>query len=165
MACTELSNNVALEITSAPNYRLSILARCINSLLPGGWRTTNIPCNQSISQLGACPFNPELGLGPSKNWPFDAFYSPGGMSLLSFCPEDGAIYNVSASSEFMGKTFQAAQLTHERFLTIDHACKLNFHRPLVCSTIQNIQYSTYSTTHQRSMEVQFGRYQKYILQE
>ena len=23
------------------------------------------------------------------------------------------------SSEFMGKTFQAAQLTHERFLTID----------------------------------------------
>ena len=55
--------------------------------------------------------NPELGLGPSKNLPFDAFYSPGGMSLLSFCPEDGAIYNVSASSEFMGKTFQASQLT------------------------------------------------------
>ena len=41
---------------------------------------------------------PELGLGPSKNWPFDAFYSPGGMPLLSFCPEDGAIYNVSASA-------------------------------------------------------------------
>ena len=44
-------------------------------------------------------------------------------------------------SEFMGKTFQAAQLTHERFLTIDHSCnfflvsaKLNFHQPLVCST-------------------------------
>ena len=39
-------------------------------------------------------------------------------------------------SEFMGKTFQAAQLTHGRFLTIDHSCKiffliyakLNFHR-------------------------------------
>ena len=26
-------------------------------------------------------------------------------------------YFRSASSEFMGKTFQAAQLTHERFLT------------------------------------------------
>ena len=29
-------------------------------------------------------------------------------------------------SEFMGKTFQAAQLTHERFLTIDHSCKIFF---------------------------------------
>ena len=38
----------------------------------------------------------------------------------------------------MGKMFQAAQLTHERYLNIDHFCtffissKLNFHRPLVC---------------------------------
>ena len=31
-----------------------------------------------------------------------------------------------ASSEFMGKTFQAAQLTDERFLTIDHSCKIFF---------------------------------------
>ena len=30
------------------------------------------------------------------------------------------------SSEFMGKTFQAAQLTHERFLAIDHSCKILF---------------------------------------
>ena len=29
-------------------------------------------------------------------------------------------------SEFMGKTFQAAQLTHERVLTIDHSCKIFF---------------------------------------
>ena len=29
-------------------------------------------------------------------------------------------------SEFMGKTFQAAQLTHERFLTIDYSCKILF---------------------------------------
>ena len=50
-------------------------------------------------------------------------------------------------SEFMGKTFQAAQLTHERFLTIDHSykifflisAKLNFHQPLACSTIHNIE--------------------------
>ena len=27
-------------------------------------------------------------------------------------------------SEVMEKTFQAAQLTHERFLTIDHSCKI-----------------------------------------
>ena len=30
------------------------------------------------------------------------------------------------SREFMGKTFQAAQLAHERFLTIDHSCKIFF---------------------------------------
>ena len=71
-----------------------------------------------------------------------------------------ALIDVGGSSEFMGKTFQAAQLTHERFLTVDHSCKifslisaqLNFHR-------------TFSTTHQRSVEVQFGRYQKNILQD
>ena len=48
-------------------------------------------------------------------------------------------------SEFMGKTFQAAQLTHEIF---DHrsllqntfliSVKLNSHQPLVCSAIRNI---------------------------
>ena len=31
-------------------------------------------------------------------------------------------YIQSYSSEFMGKTFQAAQLAHERFLTIDQSC-------------------------------------------
>ena len=35
-------------------------------------------------------------------------------------------YEQGPSSEFMGKTFQAAQLTHERFLTIDHSCKIFF---------------------------------------
>ena len=47
------------------------------------------------------------------------------------------------ASEFMVKTFQAAQLTHEIFLTIDHSCKifflisakLNFHQPWECSAI------------------------------
>ena len=68
----------------------------------------------------------------------------------------------------MGKTFEAAQLTHERFLTIDHYCKifvctakLNFHQPLWCVVL----YVTYRNTHQRSVEVQFARYQKNILQE
>ena len=60
--------------------------------------------------------------------------------LLKYYIEHG----VHGSSEFMGKTFQAAQLTHERFLTID---------------------VTFSTTHQRSVEIQFGRYQKNILQD
>ena len=32
---------------------------------------------------------------------------------------------MGAISKFMGKTFQAAQLTHERFLTIDHSCKIS----------------------------------------
>ena len=32
----------------------------------------------------------------------------------------------TVGSEFMGKTFQAAQLTHERFLTIDNSCKIFF---------------------------------------
>ena len=35
-------------------------------------------------------------------------------------------------SEFMGKTFQAAQLTHERFLTIDHSYKMFFFN--ICQT-------------------------------
>ena len=28
--------------------------------------------------------------------------------------------------KFMGKTFQAAQLTHERFLALDHSCEIFF---------------------------------------
>ena len=60
-------------------------------------------------------------------------------------------------SEFMGKTFQAAQLTHDIFLTIDNSCQTDLWGVVL--------YVTYSTTHQRSMEVQFGRYQKNILQE
>ena len=72
------------------------------------------------------------------------------------------------SSECTGKTFQAAQLTHERFLTIDHSCKIFFwYLPSWTSTNLwcVVLYVTYSTTHQRSVEVQFGRYQKNILQE
>ena len=71
-------------------------------------------------------------------------------------------------SEFMGKTFQAAQLTHERFLTIDHSCKIFFwYLPNWTSTNLwcVVLYATSSTTHQRLVEVQFGRYQKSILQE
>ena len=39
----------------------------------------------------------------------------------------------------MGKTFQAAQLTHKRFLTIDHSCKIFFD---ICQT-ELPQTSTY----------------------
>ena len=55
-------------------------------------------------------------------------------------------------SEFMEKTFQAAQLTHERFLTIDHFCKIFFwYLPNWTSTNLwcVVLYVTYSTTHQR----------------
>ena len=67
-----------------------------------------------------------------------------------------------------GKTFQAAQLTHERFLTIDHSCKIFFwYLPNWTSTDLwcVVLYVTFSTTNQRSVEVKFGRYQKNILQE
>ena len=33
---------------------------------------------------------------------------------------------ISYTSEFMGKMFQAAQITHERFLIIDYSCKIFF---------------------------------------
>ena len=65
--------------------------------------------------------------------------------------------------EFMGKTFQAAQLTHERFLTIDNSCKMFFwYLPNWTSTNLwcVVLYVKHSSTHQRSVEVQFGRYQK-----
>ena len=82
--------------------------------------------------------------------------------------EGMTIFGRNDTSEFMGKTFQAAQLTHERFLTIDHSCKIFFwylsnwtSTDLWCVVL----YVTYSTTHQRSVEVQFGGYQKNILQE
>ena len=55
------------------------------------------------------------------------------------------------------KTFQAAQLTHEIFLTVDHSYKISFCQNELpecwCVVL-------YYTTHQRSVEVQFGSYQK-----
>ena len=79
-----------------------------------------------------------------------------------------SILYIPNTSECMGKTFQAAQLTHERFLTIDHSCKMFFwYLPNWTSTDLwcIVLYVTYNTTHQRSVEVQFGRYQKNILQQ
>ena len=67
-----------------------------------------------------------------------------------------------------GKCLKLPQLTHESFLTIDHSCKIFFwYLPNWTSTNLwcVVLYATYSTTHQRSVEVQFGRYQKNILQE
>ena len=67
-----------------------------------------------------------------------------------------------------GKRFKLPQLTHESFLTIDPSCKIFFwYLPNWTSTDLwcVVLYATYSTTHQRSVEVQFGRYQKNILQE
>ena len=67
-----------------------------------------------------------------------------------------------------GKRFKLPQLTHAIFLTIDHSCKIFFwYLPNWTSTNLwcVVLYATYSTTHQRSVEVQFGRYQKNILQE
>jgi hypothetical protein len=47
----------------------------------------------------------------------------GQASVLNKVGLQAAFDNIS---EFMGKTFQAAQLTHEIFLTIDHFCKIFF---------------------------------------
>ena len=67
-----------------------------------------------------------------------------------------------------GKRFKLPQLLHESFLTIDYSCKIFFwHLPNWTSTELwcVVLYVTYSTTHQRLVEVQFGRYQKNVLQE
>ena len=70
------------------------------------------------------------------------------------------------SSEFMVKTFQAAQLTHERFLTILRNI-FQYLRNWISTDLWCVVvlYVTFSTTHQRLVEVQFGRCQKNILQE
>ena len=34
--------------------------------------------------------------------------------------------NDLTTNKFRGETFQAAQLTHERFLTLDHSCEIFF---------------------------------------
>jgi hypothetical protein len=39
---------------------------------------------------------------------------------------ESRLYKLLDISEFTGTIFQAAQLTHERFLTIDHSCKMFF---------------------------------------
>ena len=67
-----------------------------------------------------------------------------------------------------GKRFKLPWLTHESFLIIDHSCKIFFwYLPNWTSTDlwRVVLYVTYSTKHQRLVEVQFGRYQKNILQE
>ena len=67
-----------------------------------------------------------------------------------------------------GKRFKLPWLTHERFLTIYHFCKIFFwylqnwtSTDLWCVVL----YVMSSTTHQRFVEVLFGRYQKNILPE
>ena len=47
-----------------------------------------------------------------------------GLAVLGKLP--AFFIRVTQSSEFMGKTFQAARLTLERFLTIDHYSKIFF---------------------------------------
>ena len=67
-----------------------------------------------------------------------------------------------------GKRFKLPQLKHESFLTLHHSCKIFFwYLPNWTSTDLwcVVLYVAYSTTHQRFVEVQFGRYQKNIFQE
>ena len=67
-----------------------------------------------------------------------------------------------------GKRFKLPQLTHESFLTLHHSCKIfSWYLPNWASTDLwcVVLYVAYSTTHQRLVEVQFGRFKKNILQE
>ena len=57
------------------------------------------------------PYHNRVKMSSGITFLFDLF-------LLYFC--------VHESNKFTGKTFQAAQLTHERFLTIDHSWKIFF---------------------------------------
>ena len=84
-----------------------------------------------------------------------------------FCFQSLKLNNLALVNVW-GKRFKLPQLTHESFLTIDPSCKIFFwYLPNWTSTNLwcVVLYVTYSTTHQRSVEVQFGRYQKNILQE
>ena len=84
-----------------------------------------------------------------------------------FCFQSLKLNNLALVNVW-GKRFKLPQLTHESFLTIDDSCKIFFwYLPNWTSTNLwcVVMYVTYSTTHQRSVEVQFGRYQKNILQE
>ena len=67
------------------------------------------------------------------------------------------------SSEFMVKTFQAAQLTHERYLAIDHSSKILFwYLPNWTSTnLWSVAlYVMYSTTHQRCWKFSLAEIRK-----
>ena len=77
--------------------------------------------------------------------------------------------HIPSSSEFVEKTFQATQLTHERFLTIDHSCKvfffsfisakLNFHKLLVCSMYYMLRIVLHTrgfSTIDHSCKISFG---------
>ena len=118
-------------------------------------------CSANTLLNTTCPWKITLSLSMSTRQKLDT----------SACLTSAKVDTVShhtATNEVMGKTFQAAQLTHERFLTMDHSCKIFFwYLPNWTSTDLwcVVLYVKYSTTHQRSVEVQFGRYQKNILQE
>ena len=63
-------------------------------------------------------------LGVKKN--FENFFKNILASALKSCTTAKIRLLEPLRNKFTGKTFQAAQLTHERFLTIDHSCKIFF---------------------------------------
>ena len=81
----------------------------------------------------------------SEKWNFWAYYGlglygkfePFGGAFLGFGCEPLYLFWLPDNSEFMEKTFQAAQLTDERFLTIDHSCKIFFD---ICQTELHCKY-------------------------
>ena len=75
-----------------------------------------------------------------KIWDWDWIFGRAVKAISSLCVRSPCMFDLyfydwkhqthlchlSHSSEVMGKTFQAAQLSHERFLTIVHSCKIFF---------------------------------------
>ena len=135
------------------NYQLWFICICIS--------TSQFSVCVSAILLWKMPFEILL-----KNF-VQPFVLPFYLSLVSVTVKSAV--NDSLSLVYVwGKRFKLPQLTHESFLTIDHSCKIFFwYLPNWTSTNLwcVVLYVTYSTTHQRSVEVQFGRYQKNILQE
>ena len=91
------------------------------------------------------------------------------LQFMAFWSQIKALFMIRCMSvvNVWGKRFKLPQQTHESFLTIDRSFKI-FVWYLPNWTSTNlwcvVLYAAYSTRHQRSVEVQFGRYQKNILQ-
>ena len=86
-------------------------------------------------------------------------------TLLCIWIQSVAALVMRHNSEFMRKTFQAAQLTHERFLTIVHSCKIFFwylpnwtSTDLWCVAL----YVTYSTAHRGRWKFSLADSKKYF---
>ena len=139
--CTWHSSGRSSTVSSCSKCEDRRMSRSINqSCTPISLYSLGI---KSISKLEGLDKFPIIKIGQTFAFNMVNWHACGAMDYVG-----------GVGSEFTGKTFQAAQLRHEIF---DHR-----------SLLQNIFWylpNWTSTDHQRLVEVQFGRYQKNILQE